>query len=842
MLTRISLLLVSFVLIPHLVSAQKAFRLINKGKYDKAQQLSLEQIRESKQFDAANPNASYTYHQLTKRIAQYHSLATVKRLKGDLASAEINYLRADSAYVAFLEYFNTKKKTNWRDFVIHNTVFGEGIKSRQDSKRYERKMDVAGIYIRLGEMDTAKNILDATLREMTSFYGRKTSMAKSVFSTYGVYFMETGNYDSSVFYYRKYIRALYDDPSYFDRSFKRLSDAYAGLAEAHLGGGEIHEALRVAKKARKFATHRFVKVSDGKNYLGKIRTANLLAESYRRNHRYQKALRWNDKAFNVFNKRIKVVTPEKLPVLATRGQIFWAKGDTLASNASFGEMMDVFFGYTQHNFSFLPESERQYFYRNNKNFLELAKAYYYDLYFTKGYQESYLAKRLYEIHINNKGVLLNSASKLLNVLFAKGDPTMLQQYTKLKELKEEKTRALQTGQLSQAATLESEIGRIEKQLRQVLSIEPEEYVSAGQIIRAIPESTHLVDILKCKVFTSGQPESSQGVMLMDGGESKYVYFLLEKNSAMKLLRSDHDESNLEKRFYKGYLNFARLNIQKAEVYEAYFGPLSTHLIHRNIIISTDGIYNLINPEILFDGKQYLADRFDFQSVVSAKDILRLRKMEQEITDITLVGWPDYSTHLKRYAHSPAELPGTETEISEIRKILPPSVSTQIFMRNDANEMVVKDIESTSVLHFATHGFFEASQSKEPMYTSGLVLALSDSLRKDEDGFLTAYEASNLELNRTFLVVLSACETGQGEFEDGEGVWGLQRAFQVAGVRYIVMSLFKVNDEVTAGLMQAFYRNMVKGDDVLSSFRKAQKEIKAAYPRPVEWGAFVIKGF
>ncbi len=80
-----------------------------------------------------------------------------------------------------------------------------------------------------------------------------------------------------------------------------------------------------------------------------------------------------------------------------------------------------------------------------------------------------------------------------------------------------------------------------------------------------------------------------------------------------------------------------------------------------------------------------------------------------------------------------------------------------------------------------------------------------------------------------------------EFEDGEGV-GDYSAFQVAGVRYTIMSLFKVNDEVTASLMQQSYSNMIQGDDVLTAFRKAQMNIKSKYSRPVEWGAFVVKGY
>ena len=138
-------------------------------------------------------------------------------------------------------------------------------------------------------------------------------------------------------------------------------------------------------------------------------------------------------------------------------------------------------------------------------------------------------------------------------------------------------------------------------------------------------------------------------------------------------------------------------------------------------------------------------------------------------------------------------------------------------------------------------------SDHPMIRSGLILAganhawkTGQPLGNREDGILTAYEISQMDLHNTELVVLSACETGLGHIEGNEGVYGLQRAFKIAGAKTLVMSLWQVPDDQTQELMTAFYRNWLTGGmPVRQALHTAQKEMRDKGYEPYYWAGFVV---
>jgi CHAT domain-containing protein len=138
--------------------------------------------------------------------------------------------------------------------------------------------------------------------------------------------------------------------------------------------------------------------------------------------------------------------------------------------------------------------------------------------------------------------------------------------------------------------------------------------------------------------------------------------------------------------------------------------------------------------------------------------------------------------------------------------------------------------------------------ESPMLRSGLALAGANTWLQHhslpleaEDGILTAEDVSGMDLSNTELVVLSACETGIGDILTDEGVFGLRRAFVLAGARTLVMSLWKVPDQQTKDLMIDFYNRILAGKPIAEALREAQLATKEEYTHPYYWGAFICQG-
>jgi CHAT domain-containing protein len=291
---------------------------------------------------------------------------------------------------------------------------------------------------------------------------------------------------------------------------------------------------------------------------------------------------------------------------------------------------------------------------------------------------------------------------------------------------------------------------------------------------------------------------------------------------------------------------------------------------------------------------YLMDRYTLHQLTSTRYLaMGLKQKTQEAMGNTMamVGAVNYDylpgtiatptknkkggseNRSSNYAYGKLDyLEGTKTEVDVInQQVSTASWETTVLEGNDAREEKITQLEgkeSKEILHLATHGYafsefdyqdttisqnslkYSYRYSTNPMVRSGLILAGgnwawtgSDTLARagaEQNGILTALEVSQLNLKKTKLVVLSACETGLGKIEGNEGTFGLKRGFKLAGVEQLIVSLWSIPDQETQELMSLFYSDLTQTKSPTLSFQKAQQAMREKYPTsPFLWAGFVL---
>jgi CHAT domain-containing protein len=310
-------------------------------------------------------------------------------------------------------------------------------------------------------------------------------------------------------------------------------------------------------------------------------------------------------------------------------------------------------------------------------------------------------------------------------------------------------------------------------------------------------------------------------------------------------------------------------------------PLRPYLENtEHILLSPDGELNLLPFGVLMDERgRYLMDVAELTYLTSGRDLLRLNETLSRQAPVifanpdfgTVDASPgfgqreaetDYRALLKKLLPFQA-LRGTATEAAAVQELLHLD-ARQVLTERNATVTALKALRGPRILHLASHGFFlpdvkvdrvsaprrllgddrSSISAENPLLRSGLALANANRLGSGDDaGILTALEASGLDLAGTELAVLSACETGVGQVQIGEGVYGLRRALALAGVQTQVTSLWRVDDLATKDLMVDYYARLSQGAGRSAALRAAQTTIRKNPERrhPHYWAGFVVIG-
>jgi hypothetical protein len=352
----------------------------------------------------------------------------------------------------------------------------------------------------------------------------------------------------------------------------------------------------------------------------------------------------------------------------------------------------------------------------------------------------------------------------------------------------------------------------------------------------------------------------------------YYALKIDKNATKPDLIELVNEDSL-----KNLISSTKSNRQKIDsIYSGENLSLIKKILWEKLQINSDSIYRVyISPTGLLHGFSFAAITIDeIPEIVllnSSRSIINNEEIDDRSKQTVLFGDIDYSGFNKQNdttigvstyrSRTYEDLPGTKTEVLSVDTILTENgFHSNVYTKAKASEREFKNLsDSIIIVHIATHGFFysfdqsykvdemignpiSSSHYTNPLFRSGLILAkdIDNNGLKYEDGMLFSYEISKQDLSSVDLIVLSACETGLGDIVGIQGVYGLQRAFKLAGANSIIMSLWKIPDKETSELMVNFY-NYYIGDQrsKQEALKMAQLDLRKKCPEPFYWAGFTI---
>ncbi len=548
--------------------------------------------------------------------------------------------------------------------------------------------------------------------------------------------------------------------------------------------------------------------------------------------------------------------PDYVKTIDNLAILYWKKGDAAKATTYFGESINKSLEFINQYFPPMSEAEKTKYW----DILQPRFQRFYE--FAIGVSETQpdILKDVYDYQIATKALLLNSTNKIKKAILSSGNAELINDYVSWIGQKEALARyyALSKEELKQQnidlAALEKQANATERSLSSRSSDFSKAYgaekTSFQQIAAVLGETEAVVEIIRVRGFDKDFTD-----------QSKYLVLVITKGTAVPKSVVLTEGAMLETRYAKYYKNAILQRIPDQFSYEQFWSKIDPLVAGKKMLyVSPDGVYNQLNINTLRKPEgDYLENRFDIVTIGNSKDMLAIKTRKASTKkDAFVLGFPDFG------GAAPA-LPGTKVEIDGVAKILKTAGYTVVQREQRvATEANIKAVKGPTLMHIATHGYFLAdtqaagsamgvdldNAKNNPLLRSGLILAGAPDPNKEEqavdlqsndNGILTAYEAMNLNLEGTDLIVLSACETGLGEVKAGEGVYGLQRSFLVAGANALIMSLWKVDDEATQMLMTNFYSNWTKTGNKLKAFKQAQLQLMAKYKEPYYWGAFVMMG-
>ncbi len=730
--------------------------------------------------------------------------------------------------------------------------------------------NLGNAYVYIGDYEKGISFHHKALNIRLEVFGEKHPEIAVSYGNLGVVHGQIGDYEKAIGFHHK---ALNIRLEVFGEKHANIAESYNDLGVAHGLTGDYKKAISLLNQALNIRLEVFDEKTPeiALNY-------NDLGVMHELTGDYEKAIDFHHKALNirleVFDGQHPNVTKSYNNLAVTYEEIDNYKTADSLWHIAIPQSIERL----KSTYLFLP-NDRRIKYSNtltstNTDFYSFAAIH--GTASTKQLATNFL--------LNNKSLALDYAVSTSQLIKEIKDTALISQYEQLNKLQK---------QLADAETLSIE-ERQEKGWN-LSKIQKEQEVLAFQIL----QHPQLKSRLNTKII---EWKDVQNHLLVDEAvldfievyekkDSLWAYYavVISKDFSSPQFVRISDEKTLAKPLKTDeekrpdYLYDRK---SRKALYKVLWQPLEPYLEGvKTVHISPSGILHRVPFESLQNtDNEFLAAKYQFHYYSAIRDILKEKSQKNTYEDMVLMGHILYDLdHKDKYEaeeniafrgenrnirNGIKPLPGTLEEVMQIDNIgKGVQLKTTLLMIDAASEDTVQYFVreyAPSIFHIATHGVFLPPLEKEnlgqltgrdrlsaadnPLQRSALMLYGANEawtkgrriLGSGEDGILTALEVTALDLQNTELVVLSACSTGLGNLHNTEGVFGLQRAFKLAGVNYVVASLWNIDDTATKELMVAFYVNLLqKKQAPATALSKAKDELREAGYEPHDWAGFIL---
>jgi CHAT domain-containing protein len=584
--------------------------------------------------------------------------------------------------------------------------------------------------------------------------------------------------------------------------------------------------------------------------------------------------------------------------LSNLAALYLKKKDYLNAEKYCIESSRILISHTQKNWISFSEEEKLKWWENEKGFFQFSPS----LLYSHPSASSDFIKQTCVQQLQLKGFVLNNGANVLQQVRKSGNAQLQQLVTLWQSNKSILSKQYSLPALSRMQDLdefEKSTNDLEKQINQRSAVfstnQQNQQIDFEKVQQHLKPGEAAIEFIRFNYYNNEWTDSIlyAAFVILPGETNPRFVPICEERALSRLLDSKLLSSEqFIKQIYRGGRlgNNKTIDGKKGDsIYNLVWKPLLPWLNGvKKISIAPAGLLNRVAFNALpADNNTYLIDKYQLRQYNSVRQIAEVKipvAPAKGTIDIALYGGIAFSAEdtikesgkeitttlpdeIKRSMRGGnwSSLPGTLKEVNSIRQLYTNNKkSPKTITGSAATEESLKELSGHSpvILHLATHGFSlpnaierrknntpggenQFSLADNPLLRSGIIMAGANRVWNGaepapgkEDGIVTAYEISTLDLSNTELVVLSACETALGDIKGTEGVFGLQRAFKLAGVQNMLLSLWQVPDAETAELMNLLYSNKLNGMNTQDAFNRAQETMRKKYP-PYYWAAFVL---